>query len=376
MSPAVRPECPVEEVTARSWTIPTDAPEADGTAAWDSTTMCLVTARSADVVGTGWTYGPAACAQVVNGRLSSVVEGIDAMDPPRAFAKMVAAVRNDTRVGVAGYALSAVDVALWDLKARLLGLSLADLLGLVRDHVPVYGSGGFTTYDHEQLVSQLQGWTQEQGMRMVKIKIGQDWGRSEDRDLRRIAEAREAIGPDVQLFVDANGAYTPKQALRVARRAEGQDLRWFEEPVSSDHVADLALLRSLLVPDLAAGEYSGDLFATRRLCEAGAVDCLQIDATRCGGYSGWLRAAAVAAAYGLEVSAHCAPTLHAHVAAATPNARHLEWFHDHARIERAVFDGFLDPSGGSVRPDRTAPGHGLTFLPDEADRMSARRGAG
>jgi L-alanine-DL-glutamate epimerase-like enolase superfamily enzyme len=372
VSTAVRPETPVEEVVARAWTIPTDAPEADGTTAWDATTMCVVTARCADVVGTGWTYGPAACAQLVNDQLGAVVAGLDAMDPTRAFGAMVAAVRNDTRTGVAGYAVSAVDVALWDLKARLLGLSLADLFGLVRDRVPVYGSGGVTTYDHEQLVAQLKGWTEGQGMTMVKIKIGESWGRAEDRDLQRIAEARQAVGPGVELFVDANGAYTLKQALRVARRSVEHDLRWFEEPVSSDHLHDLALLRGLVAPEVAAGEYSGDLFATRRLCESGAVDCLQVDATRCGGYTGWLRAAAVAAAYGLQVSAHCAPNLHAPVVGATTNARHLEWFHDHARIEGAVLDGALDPAGGSVEPDRSAPGHGYVFLPQRADELAGR----
>ena len=372
MSPAVRPDTPVGEVQARAWTIPTDAPEADGTTAWDATTMVVVTARCADVVGTGWTYGPAACATLVNDQLARVVAGLDAMDPTRAFGAMVAAVRNDTRPGVAGYAVSAVDVALWDLKARLLGLSLADLLGLVRDRVPVYGSGGFTTYDHEQLVGQLKGWTEEQGMTMVKIKIGESWGRAESRDLQRIAEAREAVGPDVELFVDANGAYTLKQALRVARRCEEHDLRWFEEPVSSDHLDQLAALRALVEPEVAAGEYSGDLFATRRLCAAGAVDCLQVDATRCGGYTGWLRAAAVAAAHGLQVSAHCAPNLHAPVGAAASNARHLEWFHDHARIEAAVLEGALDPTGGWVEPDRSAPGHGFVFLPERADELAGR----
>jgi L-alanine-DL-glutamate epimerase-like enolase superfamily enzyme len=374
VSPAVRPETPVEEVVARAWTIPTGAPEADGTTAWDTTTMCVATARCADVLGTGWTYGPAACAQLVNDRLAATVAGLDAMDPTRAFGAMVAAVRNDTRTGVAGYALSAVDVALWDLKARLLGLSLADLFGLVRDRVPVYGSGGFTTYDHDQLVGQLKGWTEEQGLTMVKIKIGESWGRDEARDQQRIAEARQAVGPDVELFVDANGAYTVKQALRVARRAQDHDLRWFEEPVSSDHVHDLALLRGLLTPEVAAGEYSGDLFATRRLCEAGAVDCLQLDATRCGGYTGWLRAAAVAAAYGLQVSSHCAPNLHAAVAGAAINARHMEWFHDHVRIEAAVLDGALDPAGGWVAPDRSAPGHGFTFLPERADELAGATG--
>ena len=103
------------------------------------------------------------------------------------------------------------------------------------------------------------------------------------------------------------------------------------------------------------------------MCEAAAVDCLQVDASRCGGLTEWLRAAAVAASYGLEVSGHCAPHLHAHVAAATPNLRHLEWFHDHVRIENLFFDGTLDPAGGVLRPAADAPGHGLTLRRGDAE---------
>jgi L-alanine-DL-glutamate epimerase-like enolase superfamily enzyme len=260
-----------------------------------------------------------------------------------------------------------VDVALWDLKARLLGLPLHRLIGAVHAEVPVYGSGGFTTYGAEQLRDQLTGWT-DQGITRVKIKIGESWGGRPRRDLARIAQARAVIGPDVELFVDANGGYERKQAVRVMDAAADCDVRWFEEPVSSDDLAGLRAVRDVVRPDVAAGEYGGDLTYFRRMCEAGAVDCLQADATRCGGISEWLRIAAVAAAHHLEISAHCAPHVHAHVAAATPNIRHLEWFHDHVRIEQMFFDGVLDPTGGAVRPDPAAPGNGLTLRREVADR--------
>jgi L-alanine-DL-glutamate epimerase-like enolase superfamily enzyme len=360
-------ESAVESLDAAVYTVPTDAPEGDGTLTWDSTTMVLVEARSGDTVGTGWTYGPEACSGVVRDQLAPVVLGRDALDVGAAFHGMAAAVRNAGRSGAVGYAISAVDVALWDLKARLLGLPLHRLIGAVHAEVPVYGSGGFTTYGAEQLRDQLTGWT-DQGITRVKIKIGESWGGRPRRDLARIAQARAVIGPDVELFVDANGGYERKQAVRVMDAAADCDVRWFEEPVSSDDLAGLRAVRDVVRPDVAAGEYGGDLTYFRRMCEAGAVDCLQADATRCGGISEWLRIAAVAAAHHLEISAHCAPHVHAHVAAATPNIRHLEWFHDHVRIEQMFFDGVLDPTGGAVRPDPAAPGNGLTLRREVADR--------
>jgi L-alanine-DL-glutamate epimerase-like enolase superfamily enzyme len=361
----------VEAVTARAYTIATDSPEADGTLSWDSTTIVVVEVRCDGVTGLGYTYGPAACAQIVEGLLADCVVGQDPMAVGGAWAAMAVAARNAPHIGTVRYAMSAIDTALWDLKARLLGISLTRLLGQVRDVVEVYGSGGFTTYDDRRTVAQLRSWTAS-GITKVKIKIGEDCGQAEDRDLHRIALVRETVGADVEVFVDANGAYQRKQAIRVAHAAAEHGLRWFEEPVSSDDLAGLHEVRSRVDCDVTAGEYGTDAFYFERMCAAGAVDCLQIDATRCGGYSEWLRSAAVAHAHGLEVSAHCAPNLHAHVAAATPNARHLEWFHDHVRIESMLFTGALEATEGHVRPDPAAPGHGLRLQTEVAEQFRVR----
>jgi L-alanine-DL-glutamate epimerase-like enolase superfamily enzyme len=357
----------VEQLTTAAYTVPTDAPEADGTFAWDCTTLVLVRASSEGETGTGWTYAPAATTAIVAEALAPVVRGCPAMDVAAAWGSMVRHVRNSGRHGLVGYAISAVDVALWDLKARLLGLPLHRLLGAVRTDVPVYGSGGFTTYDERQLAQQLARWTVEQRIPRVKIKIGESWGSCVDRDVERMRQARAAIGDDVELFVDANGAYGAAQAIRVMDDVSDLDVRWFEEPVSSDDLAGLRHVRERVRADVAAGEYAGDLFEARRLCESGGVDCLQLDVSRVGGISEWLRGAAVAASYNLQVSGHCGPHLHAHVAAATPNLRHLEWFHDHERIETMLFDGTLDPSGGTVTPRDDVLGNGLTFRDDVAE---------
>ncbi|MGN6445629.1 enolase C-terminal domain-like protein [Amnibacterium sp.] len=361
----------VETLEARAYTIPTDSPEADGTIAWDATTIILVTATAAGATGVGWTYGPAACAAIVEGLLRPVVVGADADRPPALNERMIRAVRNATRAGIAGYAISAVDVALWDLAARLDDMPLHRRLGSIWDDVPVYGSGGFTTYDAARLEQQLTTWTQEQRIPRVKIKIGESWGSDERRDLARIEQARAIIGDDIVLFVDANGGYSAKQAVRVMREAGDAGVTWFEEPVSSDDLGGLSEVRAAVLADVAAGEYGTDEVYFRRMCESGAVDCLQADATRCGGYTVWLRAAAVAHSFGLQLSGHCAPNLHAHVAGAAPNLRHLEWFHDHVRIESLCFDGVLDPFGGAVTPRNDVPGHGLTIKQTDIERYRA-----
>jgi L-alanine-DL-glutamate epimerase-like enolase superfamily enzyme len=357
----------IDSVGVRVYTIPTDAPEADGTLSWDSTTMVLAEVGGAGARGIGWTYGPRACASVITDVLADVVRGRSPLDVTGSSDAMIRAVRNLTRPGVAGYAISAVDVALWDLKARILGLPLHHLLGAVRDTVPVYGSGGFTVYDARQLRDQLEGWVSKQSIPRVKIKIGESWGTNPARDLERMRETRAIIGDDVELFVDANGAYGAKQAIRIMNTANDLDVRWFEEPVSSDDLDGLREIREAVLPDVTAGEYGHDLYYFRRMCAAGAVDCLQADVSRCGGITEWMRAAVIAAAHGLEISGHCGPHLHAHTAAATPNLRHLEWFHDHVRIESLFFNGTMDPAGGAIRPDSGAPGLGLTLRAADAE---------
>lgn len=352
-------------ICASAYTIPTDAPEADGTLEWTSTTLVLIEAASGGLTGIGWTYGPATVAQTVTALLAPVVQhvdDVDVLDPPGTHERMCRAVRNAGRPGMCSMAISAVDCALWDLKARRLGLPLHRLLGAVTEEVPVYGSGGFTTYDTARMREQLGHWTGDQGIPRVKIKIGEAWGGREARDLERLRLARDIIGADAELYADANGAYNAKQAIRVARAT---DIRWLEEPVSSDDLAGLRTVRDAVSCDVAAGEYGYDLPYFSRLLPV--VDCPQADVTRVGGITEFLRVAALARSQGRDLSAHCAPHLHAAVMAAIPNARHIEWFHDHVRIESMLFDGALDPSGGTIRPRDDAPGLGLDFRRADAE---------
>jgi L-alanine-DL-glutamate epimerase-like enolase superfamily enzyme len=358
----------ISAIDVSAYTVPTDAPEADGTYAWHSTTLVLVEATANDGAhGGGYSYADTATARLIQDVLADVVRGCDAMSPPGAWQAMVHAIRNLGRPGIASMAISAVDTALWDLKARLLGLPLVTLLGSVRDRIAIYGSGGFTSYSDEQLRAQLGGWAAA-GISRVKMKIGSH----PDNDLARVWTARDEIGPDVQLFVDANGAYTRKEALAFAEQFAGLGVSWFEEPVSSDDLDGLRLLRDRAPAgmDIAAGEYGYDLWYFRRMLDAGAVDVLQADATRCGGFTGFLRAEALCEARSLPFSAHCAPSLHVHPCCALPQAAHLEYFHDHARIEHLLFDGALDPVDGTLRPDLSRPGLGLEFKRRDAERYA------
>ncbi|MGE2814111.1 enolase C-terminal domain-like protein [Mycobacterium heidelbergense] len=349
---------PVESVEASAYSIPTDAPESDGTLEWDSTTLVLTSVRAGGQVGVGYTYAGTPVVGVVCSKLADVLTGADALQPPARWAQMQDAVRNLGKPGVVAEAISALDIALWDLRARLLEEPLVVALGAVHDATPIYGSGGFTSYDNDALRAQLSGWV-EAGIPRVKMKVGRD----PDADAGRVAAARAAIGDDTELFVDANGAYHRKQALQWAECYAEYDVRWFEEPVSSDDLDGLRQLceRGPAGMDIAAGEYGYHLPYFHQMLAAGAVDCLQADVTRALGITGVLKVAALCDARGMDLSLHCAPQISAQVGTAIWHLRHLEYFHDHVRIERLAFDGTIDPEpGGLLRPDRTAPGHGLT----------------
>jgi L-alanine-DL-glutamate epimerase-like enolase superfamily enzyme len=326
----------------------------------------VVEARAGGAVGLGYAYGDLAVATFVESKLSDAVEGRDALSPPAAWAAMQAAIRNAGRPGVGAMAVSAVDIALWDLKARLLGVCLADALPRFHDGVPVYGSGGFTSYSPQRLRSQLEGWI-EAGLPRVKIKVGRDPGRDPDR----LALCRKAIGGEVELMVDANGAFTPKTVLREAQRYAELGVAYLEEPVSSDDRAGLAFVREHGPAGMAiaAGEYEWGLPQLGEL--ARCVDIVQADVTRIGGVTNVLRADGVCKAAQRRFSAHCAPAISAHACCAIETLAHLEYFHDHVRIERLLFDGTLDPEGGRLVPDRSRPGHGLELKRADAAEYAA-----
>jgi L-alanine-DL-glutamate epimerase-like enolase superfamily enzyme len=367
----------IKRAEAAAFTIPTETPESDGTAEWSSTTLVLVRLEAQGNIGLGYTYAHECCVPLIRTTLFPLVLGQNPFSIARLWNEMNVAVRNFGRNGVVSSAIAAVEMALWDLKARLLKLPLVKLLGAVRDQIPVYGSGGFTSYSEQQLCRQLAQWASEE-ISMVKMKVG----RSPELDPARVAAARRAIGDSAQLFVDANGAYSAKQSLRLAAAFSEQNVRWFEEPVSSNNLPGLRFVREhtpLLSVfhigrndsdmDIAAGEYNYDLRQARAMLEAQAVDVLQADATRCG-ITGFLQMAELCEAFETPLSAHTAPALHAHLCCAARRARHVEYFFDHVRIEQMLFDGpATRQHSGHLRPDLSQPGFGLEFTGRDAGKF-------
>ncbi len=360
----------VSKVDVSAYTIPTDAAEGDGTLLWDSTTLIICEVHAAGEIGLGYSYGNQATAFVADYLAGKCLLHRSPLDIPALHTCMLQQVRNDGSRGIASMAISALDVALWDLKAKLSDSSLVDLLGAANTSVAAYGSGGFTTYSKQQLAAQLSGWV-EDGLKSVKMKIGAEPA----ADVERVRTAREAIGPSTNLFVDANGAYDTRQAIAFADKFEEHNITWFEEPVTSDDLVGLRRVRDR-VPgaiEIAAGEYGYDSFYFRHMLEAEAVDVLQLDATRCKGFTGFLEGAAVAASFGVPISAHCAPSLHMHAGCAVSAFRHVEYFHDHARIESMLFEGFIPAKDGELIPDRSRLGMGLIFKRPDAERFLAWR---
>ena len=358
----------IEALSARAFEVPTDRPEADGTMSWNSTTLVLVEVAAGGRSGIGYTYSDRSIVALIAGKLASIVRGIDALAPEAAWRAMQRAVRNMGREGLAANAISAVDCALYDLKARLLDLPLVQLLGSYRTSVPIYGSGGFTTYSDSELGDQLGKWVADDGCVNVKMKVGSEPA----LDPHRVQVASRAIGDRANLFVDANGAYSTKQALQLADVFGREGVTWFEEPVSSDDLEGLRTVRDRapVGMDVAAGEYAYTIDYVRTMLGSGAVDVQQADITRCGGVTGFLQVASLCEAHHIDLSGHCAPALHLHAACAAPRLRHLEWFHDHVRIERMLFDGAPVPRNGAIHPDLSRPGNGLIFKDTDAARYA------
>ncbi len=356
----------IDEITATAYTIPTeDDHESDGTLVWSSTTIVVVQVHSGEHVGLGYTYADPSVVDVVTGKLADVVKRGDPRHPPTIWAELQVESRQLGHTGLNAMAVSAVDVALHDLRARLLNVPLADALPRFRTSVPIYGSGGFTSLADEELRTQTKAWA-EAGIPRVKIKVG----REQELDPHRVEVVRDAVGPEVEILVDGNGAYTPAQAIDYAHRFRALGVRWFEEPVSSDDLAGLAQVKAHAPPGLevAAGEYGWNLPYFRAMIDV--VDVLQADVTRCGGITNLLRLDGLTAARSMPFSAHCAPAVSAHACCGLETVRHIEYFFDHYRIESMLFDGTLSPAGGALTPDPDRPGLGLSLKPD-AERWRA-----
>lgn len=358
----------IDSVSVQCYELPTATEsESDGTLTWSSTTITVVELFAAGLTGLGYSYCHPAARTVIETKLASILMDADPLMPERSWARMQVELRQLGHAGLAMMALSAVDIALWDLKAKLLGVCLADALPRFHDSVAIYGSGGFTNLARDELRGQVHEWMRI-GCRSMKIKVGTE----KPADPARVALVREEAGPNVELMVDGNGAYTVPEALWWAERFRDLGVDYFEEPVSSENLRGLAQVtrRAPAGLSIAGGEYGWDLPYYEQMLEADAVHILQADVTRCGGITNLLRLDGICKARNLPFSAHCAPAVSAHACCAMESIVHIEYFYDHQRIEQMLFEGTLDPCGGRLTPDRARPGLGIELKRDEAARFA------
>ncbi len=355
----------ISKLHVSAYKIPTDAPEADGTIAWNSTTLVLVEIEAGNKTGIGYSYADETKASLIHKELKDLLLQKNALDIQGINLFLTQQIRNSGTCGITMMAISAIDNALWDLKAKIFDVPLCKLIGQVKESMLIYGSGGFTSYNKKQLQHQFSHWA-EQGIRYMKMKVGTH----PEKDVQRVKEAREVLDDDVQLMIDANGAYSAKEALQKANEVLPYNVSWFEEPVSSDNLEGLHFIREQAPAqmNIAAGEYGYNLPYFEAILHAKAVDVLQADATRCGGITGFLKAGFLSEAHQLPFSSHCAPALHLHAAVCLPSFFISEYFHDHVRIEHMFFDDVPEVENGVLKPDLSRPGFGFEFRHRDAEK--------
>jgi L-alanine-DL-glutamate epimerase-like enolase superfamily enzyme len=356
---------PIEQLKVSAYEIPTDSLEADGTLQWHSTTLVLVEVNAGNKTGIGYTYAGESTACLIEKKLKEIVLHQNALDIQGVTSFLTKQVRNSGGSGITSMAISAIDNALWDLKAKILNVPLCKLLGQVKESMLIYGSGGFTSYNKKQLQQQFSNWA-EKDILYMKMKVGTQ----PEKDVQRVKDAREILNDDVQLMIDANGAYTAKQGLQKANEVLQYNVTWFEEPVSSDNLKGLHFIRDHAPSqiNIAAGEYGYNLPYFQAMLHAKAVDVLQADATRCGGITGFMKAGFLAEAHQLPFSSHCAPALHLHAAVCLPSFFISEYFHDHIRIEEMLLDGMPPVKNGAIKPDLSRSGFGFEFKHRDAEK--------
>ena len=305
--------------------------------------------------------------ELIERTLAPLLIGQDPLDHERLWEAMFWAVRGYGRKGMAFCAISAVDVALWDLKGKIFDAPLYKLLGPYTDRVPIYGSGGWTHFTEDELVREQLGFV-AQGIPRVKMKVGKDWGKAEREDVRRVAAVRKAIGDDVELYIDANNGYYAKQAIAMARRFAPYDVAWFEEPVLADDIAGLAeVARAIDIP-VATGEHEYTKFGFKDLIAAGGADIVQPDVGRVGGITEWLKVAHLAHAFNLPVAPHAVSVVHLHLACCTPNLRVVEVLGVELDVYRRWFTELPEQKDGWWSPFPDRPGLGLELDPHAVAR--------
>ena len=305
--------------------------------------------------------------EVIENDLKDLLINQDPFNIEKLWDDMFWRVRGYGRKGVAFCALSAVDIGLWDLKAKALGLPLYRLLGPYRDSVPIYGSGGWTNFTVDELIAETTEWV-EQGINRVKIKVGKDFGQSEREDIQRVAAVRRSLGDDVAIYIDANNGYYPKQAIYMAKEFEQLQVGWFEEPVLADDIEGLARIAHATSIPVATGEHEYTKFGFRELIARGGADIVQPDVGRVGGVTEWMKVAHMAHGFNLPVAPHGVQLVHLHLCCATPNLKVVEYLKTAHESDLIWYTEFPEHKNGMWAPYPDRPGLGLELSAEAVEK--------
>lgn len=301
--------------------------------------------------------------------LKPYVVGEDPLNSERIWEKMYWASLQYGRRGAAISAISTIDIAIWDLKGKILNQPVHKLLGGHRDTVPSYGSGINLNYTREELVEEMTAYV-ESGFKMVKMKIGR---RDPDDDLERVKLVREAIGPDVDLALDVNNGWSVKTAIRMAGKLEKYDIYWLEEPILADEIDNLSRLADETSIPIAVGENHYTKWEFKELMERGAMEIVQADIGKCGGVTEFIKIAAMADAYGLPVCPHHTEYVDAPLVAAIPNGLFHEYIREWFGPMGQLFVDPIKPENGEISPSNK-PGFGIELNEESIKGLKVRPG--
>ena len=319
------------------------------------TVVCITT--QSGIEGFGVTYhevGGEATKMLIEKDIAPKLIGRDPFETEKIWEEMVAYLRGVGRKGLMFCALSAVDIALWDINQRI-ALQYAykhKLFGGNNPKVPVYGSGGWTSYSDDRLVEEMVSLVRDDHYSTIKFKVGVDGGRNPNRDLDRVRLVREAVGPNVQILLDANNCWDAATGVRFANRVKEYDILLLEEPVFADDLPGLKRFKLGTDLPLATGEHEYTKYGCRELVMNNATDYVQIDATRTGGFTEMLKIAAITQAWNLKFAPHAMENIHIHLVSAFSNAPFLE------RLK--LFEGITE----QLYIDAPKPVDGYMTIPD------------
>jgi L-alanine-DL-glutamate epimerase-like enolase superfamily enzyme len=317
------------------------------------------------VEGFGVTYnevgGEATKSLIVHSMAQKLI-GRDPFETEVIWQELFQFLRGVGRKGLMLCALSAVDIAIWDLKGKLIGLPLYKLFGGCKTRIPVYASGGWTSYEDDLLVSDMKRMVAD-GYNMLKFKVGVEGGANPARDVKRVEKVRNAVGENIGLMLDANNCWDAATAVQFANSVREFNIMFLEEPVPADDIVGLTRYKRCTDIPLATGEHEYTKFGARELVRNEAADIVQMDATRAGGFTEMLKVAAITEAWNLLLAPHAMDNIHIHLVSAASNAPFLERLVMFDEITSRVYKNAPVPKNGIMEiPD--LPGLGLELNMD------------